>query len=136
MMTSADFPDDGDDELRSVRTPMSPAAKLWVGAGLLALIVVTAWVSWNIADQPVRWRDVGFDVHSPTSASATFDVFLYTDQPVICHLRAMNRQFAEVGIGVQLVDPAAGREQRFTTEMATVEEATTAVVRYCETMDS
>jgi hypothetical protein len=74
---------------------------------------------------------VGFDVVSPTETDVTFDVYLYTDQPVTCYVHAMNVQYAEVGVGEVDVDPAAGSEQRFTVPIATVETANSALVRGC-----
>jgi len=111
------------------------SARAWwgVGAGLAVLIGLAAWWGLNMAQQPVRWQDVGFTIASPTQATATYDVFLYSDAPVTCHLRALNSRFAEVGVATQHVDPAAGKAQRLTATLTTTEEATTAVVNYCET---
>ena len=110
------------------------SARAWwgVGAGLAVLIALASWWGWTIAHQAVRWQDVGFDIVSPTEARVTYDVFLYSDTPVTCHLRALNTRFAEVGVATQHVDPAAGNAQRFTATFATTEEATTALVNYCE----
>lgn len=102
-----------------------------VAAGIAVLTAITAWFSLDMASQPVRWQDVGYSVVSPTEVEVTFDVFLYDDEPVICHVHAMNVQYAEVGVAEVEVDPAAGDEQRFTLTIPTVEEANTAVLRGC-----
>ena len=111
------------------------SARAWwgVGAGLAVLIALASWWGWRMAHQSVRWDDVGFTIVSPTEADVTYDVFLYSDSPVTCHLRALNTRFAEVGVATQHIDPAAGNAQRMTVKLATTEEATTAVVHYCET---
>jgi len=110
------------------------SARAWwaVGAGLTVLIALSSWWGWSIAHQAVRWQDVGFNIVSPTEARVTYDVFLYSDAAVTCHLRALNTRFAEVGVTTQHIDPAAGNAQRLTATLATTEEATTALVHYCE----
>lgn len=100
------------------------------------LVVLASLWGWWMAQAPVRWQNVGFSIDSATSATATYDVFLYTDDPVVCHLHAMNERFAEVGAVTVTVDPADGKEQRLSTPMVTTERATTAVVKYCESSAS
>lgn len=102
-------------------------------AGLAVMTAVASWISWNLADEPVRWQDVGFTIDSGSATTVTFDVFLYTDEPVVCHVRALNVAYAEVGVATIAVDTTAGAEQRFTLPVATAEEATTVGVRYCIT---
>lgn len=123
--------DSAEDEADS-RPRLSARAWWAVGAGLAILIALASWWGWTQADRAVRWQDVGFNIASPTQASVTYDVFLYSDVPVTCHLRALNTRFAEVGVATQHIDPAAGKSQRLTVTLATTEEATTAVVNYCE----
>ena len=110
------------------------SARAWwaVGAGLALLIALASWWGWSVAHQAVRWQDVGFTIVSPTEVHVTYDVFLYSDAQVTCHLRALNTRFAEVGVATQHIDPAAGTSQRLTATFATTEEATTALVHYCE----
>jgi hypothetical protein len=110
------------------------SARAWwaVGAGLAVLLALSSWWGWSVAHQAVRWQDVGFKIASSTQATVTYDVFLYTDAPVTCHLRALNTRYAEVGVATQHIDPAAGKSQRLTATLSTTEEATTAVVNYCE----
>lgn len=114
------------------RTPLSTRAKWLIGFGFAALVALSGLWAWWIADQPVRWQEVGFEISSPTSATVTYDVFLYSDQSATCHLHALNVRFAEVGVTTAHFDPADGSEQRVTTSIVTTEESTTAVVDYCE----
>ncbi|MCB2412524.1 DUF4307 domain-containing protein [Demequina sp. TTPB684] len=127
-MSTDDFLEDD----APTRARLSTRAKWLIGVGLAALTAVSALWAWWIADQPVRWQEVGFNIASPTEASVTYDVFLYSDDAVTCHVQALNVRFAEVGVTTARIDPADGTEQRVTTTMATTEEATTAVVEYCE----
>lgn len=120
-----------EDEARS-RPRLSTRAKWWVGAGLAALTGASAWWAFGFAAQEVRWQDVGYEIVSPTEASVTYDVFLYSDSQVTCQLRALNDRFAEVGVAEEHIDPADGKAQRSTVTLATTEEATTVIVEICE----
>lgn len=121
-----------DDDEQAARTPVDRRAAISSGAVAVALLAGAAWWGWGAAHQPVRWRDVGYQILSATEATSTFDVFIYEDVDVTCHLRALNARFSEVGVGEALVRVADGREQRLTATLTTVEPAVTAVVAYCE----
>ncbi len=114
------------------RARLSTRSKWLLGIGLATLTGLSGLWGWWIADQPVRWQEVGFEISSSTSATVTYDVFLYGEQSATCHLQALNVRFAEVGATTAHFDPANGSEQRVTTSIVTTEEATTAVVDYCE----
>jgi hypothetical protein len=124
-----------EDETSDARARASRRAKIWgwVGVGAFALVVCT--YAFFAAQDPLRWKDVGFSIDSPTEAQATFDVYFYSDEDAICHLRALNQSYAEVGVTDVLVQRAAGKEQRVTATIVTTEEATTAIVKYCEPVD-
>lgn len=111
---------------------LSKWAWLGIGVGIAALALIAGYIGLRMADVAVRWQDVGFTADSPFEASATYDVFLYTDQPVVCHVRALDVRYAAVGVATQEVDPADGQHQRFTTRVTTTEQANTAAVEYCE----
>ena len=110
---------------------MSRRAWVLVGLGVAALVAIASYVGWTMAKQPVRWQDVGYSVDSPFEANVTYDVYLYTDSPVTCHLRALNVRYIEVGAATQQVSPADGVEQRITTEVTTTETANTVTVDSC-----
>ena len=126
-------PDAVEDEAGAAPKRVSRKAKVWGWAGVALLVGVASWFGWQSAQQAVRWEDVGFKVVSPTEAQATFNVYLYKNEDAVCHLRALNSKFAEVGVADVKVNLADGREQRVTGTVVTTEEATTAVVKYCET---
>jgi hypothetical protein len=113
------------------------SARAWiaVGAGLLVLIAIAAMVGLRMAQQPARWQNVGFVVESPFEATATYDVFLYTDEPVDCHVRALDVRFAVVGAATERVLPGDGAHQRITTTVTTTETANTVVVEFCEVVE-
>ena len=123
--------DDVEDEAADARPQLSRRGWIAVAAGLIVLVAIAGWFGFREASIPVRWQDVGFTVSSPTEADVTFDVYLYTDQPVTCYVHAMNVQYAEVGVGQVEIDPADGDQQRFTVPIATVEKANAALVRGC-----
>lgn len=126
--------DDRLDEGGSARPQLSRRGWALVIAGLAVLTAITAWFALEMTSQPVRWQDVGFTVVSPTETEVTFDIYLYTDEPMTCHVHAMNVQYAEVGVAEVDVDPANGDEQRFTLTIPTVEQANSALVRGCGTL--
>jgi hypothetical protein len=128
-------PDAVEDEANVSPPRVSRRAKIWGWVGVGVLVLVASAFGWQSAQQPVRWNDVGFSVDSPTSVEATFDVYLYKDKDAVCHLRALNDHFAEVGVTDVPVKLADGRQQRITASIATTELATTAVVKYCEGVD-
>lgn len=141
MMTtphSTDPADDGadDHEGGTARPTMSRKGLVWSGIGVAALVAIAAWFGLSNASSAVRWADVGFVADSPTEATATFNVYLYTDASAECTVRALNASFAEVGVATQVVDRADGSEQRITTPIVTTEQATTATVNFCEATDN
>ena len=124
--------DANDDEAVASPRRVSRKAMAWGWVGVGVLVAIASVFGWQAAQQPVRWSDVGFSIDSPTSAQATFDVYLYKDKDALCHLRALNSKFAEVGVADKLVKLSGGREQTVTGTIVTTEEATTALVKYCE----
>ena len=133
MTTSASHSTPEDiDEPSGAWPRLSRRAWALVIVGLAALVAVASYVGFLMADQPVRWRNVGYEIQSSTAATVTYDVFLYTDADAVCHLRALNIRFAEVGAATVTVDRANGTEQRLTTDLITTETANTVVVNSCE----
>lgn len=124
-----------DEDIASARPRLSRRGWVLAIVGVVALTAVASWFGLSQASQPVRWQDVGFAIHSPTEAEVTFDVHLYTDEVATCHVRALSVAYAEVGVSQVTVDPADGSSQRLTVDIATVEEATSAQVNYCDVED-
>jgi len=126
------LPHDNDEPDDDARPRLSRRAWWAVGIGIAVLTALASVWGWWMAKVPVRWQDVGYSIDSATAATATYDVFFYTDHLVECHLHAMNDQFAEVGALSVTIDPANGKQQRISTTVATTETATTVVVTSCE----
>ena len=103
----------------------------WVVLGIAAMTAIAAIYGLGAATQPVRWQDVGYTVDSPTSATVTFEVYLYSDVDATCQLQALNHQYAVVGVAEQEIARADGVEHRFTVDVTTVEEANTVMVHHC-----
>ncbi|WP_159449148.1 DUF4307 domain-containing protein [Demequina sp. NBRC 110055] len=132
MTESQHTPPASEEEAASARPRLSRRGWILSIAGVVALTAVAAWFGLSQANSPVRWQDVGFAIDSPTQAEVTFDVHLYSDEPAVCHVRALSVSYAEVGVAQTTVDPAEGTSQRITLDIATVEEATSAQVNYCD----
>lgn len=124
------------DEPTGALPRLSRRAWVGIGVGVAALTAATIVLTYPLITQPVRWQDVGYTVDSPFAASATFDVFFYTDQPVVCQVRALNMSFAEVGGAQVRLLAADGKHQRVTVDVPTTETANTAVVDTCAVDDA
>jgi len=135
MSTEESTPNLGRREGGTALPTMSRKGLIWSAIGVIALIAIAAWFGFGKASDAVRWQATGFNADLPTEATATYDVFLYSDQSAKCSVRALNDRFAEVGVATQFVDRADGAEQRLTTTIITTEQATTATVNYCVPVD-
>lgn len=124
-----------EDEEDDAHPPRSRRTTVLAWSGVAVLLVIAGWFGWQQANQPVRWQDVGFTIDSPSSATVTFEVYLYTDADAECRVRALNENFAEVGITDIVVRREDGAQQRFEETVATTERATTVVVKYCTTAE-
>ena len=130
MMTIHEAPGPADEDAGGRRVDRRAMA-----ATIAVAIVLTAAASYfglKAASQDVRWADVGYAIDSPTQATSTFDVYLYTESDATCRIRALNSKFSEVGYVDVPVARSAGRQQRITSTVVTVEPAVTAVVAYCQ----
>ena len=123
------------EETTASRKRASRKAWVWGWVGVGVLVAIASVFGWQSAQTPVRWSDVGFHIDSATEAEATFDVYLYKDSDAVCHLRALNEHFAEVGVADVKVLLSEGREQRITAPIVTTDLATTALVKYCEAVE-
>jgi len=130
MMTIHDAPETADEEAGGRRVDRRAMVATVVVA--IVLTVVASYFGLKAARQDVRWGDVGYTIDSPTKATSTFDVYLYTESDATCRVRALNARFSEVGYVDVPVPRSAGRQQRITATVVTVEPAVTAVVAYCQ----
>lgn len=109
--------------------------RVLVAAGAVVVLALVAWMAFAQEGNDVRGRDVGYSVKSPEVVEITFDVAKPKDATVVCTLEALNSSYAQVGTREVTIGPSTLAEARFTTEIATSEEAVTAVVESCLTVD-
>lgn len=104
-------------------------AVIGVVAALGLVLVVMA--AWSAADQPVRWRDVGFTVTSPERVAGTFDVTMEPGRSARCSIQALDSSYGQVGVRAVEVPADSARTQRMTVDVATTSMAVTVVVQEC-----
>jgi Domain of unknown function (DUF4307) len=110
-------------------------------AGVVALVVVLAWISWVtlIRHPQLNWQDVGYDVRSDAQVVVTFDVTFTlrggsrAGRPpsAICTVQAMNELHTEVGLKDVRVTAGPGGRVRAVVTLPTSERATTGLVKDC-----
>lgn len=103
-----------------------------VVAAVVVAVVVVAWLGWGIAQEPVRWKDVAFDVQGPASVEATFEVSKDPGTTVECRVHALSESYGEVGMRTVEVGPSDAGAVRVTVVIPTAERAVTATVESCE----
>ena len=104
-------------------------------AALLALAALawSAWVAISVAREPVRWADVGYQVHGDAEVTVSFDVTVRHGSGAVCTVQALNAQHAEVGRrDVRVAGPGT---VRVTSVLPTSERAVTGVVKTCAALD-
>ncbi|RHA43652.1 DUF4307 domain-containing protein [Cellulomonas rhizosphaerae] len=115
--------------------PVRPRSRAWrfVGWGALAALVlaVVVWVGGSALEDPVQWKDVGFDVTDASSTDVTFDVTKGQDETASCRVRALSQSFGEVGVRTVEVGPADTDTVRVTVTVPTAELAVSGGVQTC-----
>jgi len=107
----------------------------WLSIVALAILgaLFLGWVVWagvQQADQDVRWRTVGYFTSSDTSVTIEFDVFKPAESTVICLVRALTIDSAEVGRAeVPVTSPQADANVTYT--LSVTERPNTAEVESC-----
>jgi hypothetical protein len=108
---------------------------LWRRTGIVALalavVAVLAWIGVWMLRAPVQWSDVGYHVNGATSIDVTFDVTKSTSASASCHVHALSKSFAEVGVADVPVGPGTTSTQRVTVTIPTSELAVTGTVVTC-----
>lgn len=102
--------------------------------GVLATcgIAVVVWLGLRSAAQPVRWKDVGFDIVSSERIDVTFEVTLDPGTSAVCTVNALTPTFAQAGTTDVQVGPLDSSTARYTVQVTTSEPATTGTVVGCE----
>lgn len=104
----------------------------WIGIPL-ALVAIGAlgWVALYLANPPVRSKLLTWDISSPTTATATFEVRRSASSTVYCTLRAQDYRHIDVAYATFQIPPGADYEQP-TVTLNTAKQATTVELLACE----
>jgi hypothetical protein len=113
----------------------TPRRRRLVVAGIVLValvgVAITLAIGLRSANEPVRYKDFGFDVVGPERVDVTFDVYMDAGTTAVCTLDALNESYAQVGTVDVTVGPVDVTEARYTVEVATSELATTGIVQSC-----
>jgi len=78
----------------------------WVAAAALVLAVgVVAWLTASATSRTLDWKDVGFEISSPTRASVTFQLTKDPEDTVECAIQVLSEQYAVVGWRTVVIGP-------------------------------
>jgi hypothetical protein len=78
----------------------------WVaGAALVLAIGFVAWITASATSQTLDWKDVGFEIDSPTRASVTFQVTKDPEDTAECAIQVLSEQYAVVGWRTVVIGP-------------------------------
>lgn len=106
--------------------------------GTLAAVglVWLLWVAFVQSNPPVSSRLLGFEITSPTSATATIQVDRSESVEASCRLQAKAADFSIVGEITVTVPADSPRQQTLETTLTTQRDATSVVLIGCTTADS
>jgi hypothetical protein len=93
---------------RSQRTGPSFWARRgrWFAVAALALAVAfVAWITTSATSRTLDWKDVGFEISSPTRASVTFQLTKDPEDTVECAIQVLSEQYAVVGWRTVVIGP-------------------------------
>lgn len=112
-----------------------PALIASVVAGLL-LVGYVVWYAVASSQQPsLATRNVAVEVVDEATVRFTFHVMTEPGTTVECRARAVNGAFAEVGLRELTVGPVEANLTPVTTEITTVEPASSAELLGCTVVD-
>lgn len=138
-------PDDGADPATAAmlaeRYGTVPVARARLWTRLLIVVVAVAgtavvvWVGLGMASAPVRWTDVGYQVHGSQLTDVTFEVVMEPGTVAECRVQALSESYAQVGVRDVVVGPSQAQVVRATESISTSEEAVTAIVDSCRVLE-
>lgn len=76
-----------------------------ISAALVAAVAVTAWFSLSATSRMLAYKDVGFEIQSPTQASVTFQVTKEPEATVACGVQVLSENYAIVGWETVVIGP-------------------------------
>jgi hypothetical protein len=78
----------------------------WVaGAALVLAVAFVAWVTVSASARALDWKDVGFEILSPTRATVTFQLTKEPEDTVECAIQVLSEQYAVVGWRTVVIGP-------------------------------
>jgi hypothetical protein len=78
----------------------------WVAVAALVLAVgFVAWITASATSRNLDWKDVAFDITSPTRASVTFQLTKDPEDTVECAIQVLSEQYAVVGWRTVVIGP-------------------------------
>ncbi|MFB2571516.1 DUF4307 domain-containing protein [Micrococcus sp. IITD107] len=78
----------------------------WIAAGALAVAVTLAvWFTAATNGQTLDWKDVGYNIKSPTQASVTFQLTKDYEDTVECAIQVLSENYAVVGWRTVTIGP-------------------------------
>ncbi len=107
-----------------------------VGALALTGLVWLLWVAFVQSNPPVSSRLLGFQITSPTTATATIQVDRSKSVEANCRLPAKAADFSIVGEITITVPADSPRQQTVDTTLTTQRDATSVFLIGCTTADS
>jgi hypothetical protein len=85
--------------------------RTWLAAGALAAAVaVTVWFTASATSQTLDWKDVGYEITSPTQASVTFQLTKGPADTVECAIQVLSEEYAVVGWRTVTIGPETPAE--------------------------
>lgn len=83
---------------QSSRPSFSARWGQWIGAGAIAVAVALAvWSTAATNTQTLDWKDVGYNIKSPTQASVKFQLAKDYEDTVECAIQVLSENYAVVG---------------------------------------
>lgn len=78
----------------------------WVAVAALVLAVAfVVWITASASSRTLDWKDVGFEIASPTRASVSFQVTKDPEDTVECAIQVLSEQYAVVGWRTVVIGP-------------------------------
>lgn len=106
-----------------------------IGVLAVAALALVAWLGLGYADDPVRWKDIGFSVVDSERVDVTFEVYMAPGTTAVCTVDALSESYAQVGTVDVTVGPLDVRDSRYEVSIGTSELATTGVVDGCRVVE-
>ena len=98
----------------------------------IAGTIAAGWMGWSMAvGDDFAVQDYGFSILSPERAEASIIVSKNADITLTCRFTALNTGYAEVGSREVQIGLGKSVQEKFTVELKTSEEATTALLDNC-----